>query len=268
MRWYPMLALLVACKAVEPVPEDIDGLLHLFWTSFDAADDARVGEALVAAAAAVDEEALLKAYEEGTPTRLTVEEQALVPLEHSPLPDPALARGLSVTTRYTCDMGVLAEILVFEDQNAIYDTYDAYSREFDAPTDGFVAGEDARAGWNGDITSTIPLGVGTYSYPFRTELRWVPLPEEHPSAGEAIIARTFMRDAAVWDREARSFPQDYQIEIYWPVDGDVVHLYGFWREMDMGSVGTMEDNGPAQITVGQVNVWDKKTEKACADGGP
>ncbi|HMV68604.1 MAG TPA: hypothetical protein PKA64_17265, partial [Myxococcota bacterium] len=241
----------------------------LFWDDFDAGDDARVGEALVAAAAAIDEDALLQDHAEGTPTRLSIEEQALVPLDHAVTPDPAKARGLSVTTRYTCAMDQLAAILVFPDQNAIYDSYDAYSRTFDAPTDRFLAGDEARAGWVGEITATIPLGVGTYSYPFRTELRRLPLPEDHPSSGEAIVARTFMTDAAVWEKDGRSFPQDYQIEVYWPVGADIVHLYGFWREMDFGaSVGTMEDDLPARITVQQVIVWDDKTEKACADGLP
>lgn len=269
MRWYPMVLGVVACKEVEPLPEDVDGLLHLFWQSYDAGEDDLVGQALVNAATAIDEDALLEKHEEGTPTRLTVEEQALVPLRHEVLPDPADARGLSATIRYTCAMDMLAEILVFPDQNAIYDSYDAYERRFDAPTDGFVDGSEAGAGWEGTITTTIPLGVGTYTYDFRTELRRLELPEDHPSDGFAIVARTFMLNEAVWEKEDRSFRQDYQIEMYWPVGDDVVHLYGFWREMDFGdAVGTMEDNLPAQITMQQVVVWDDKTEKACADGLP
>lgn len=257
----------VACRPVEPAPRDQDALVHRFWAGFAVDDDASMQEALRALEEVTDEVAVQDEHTEGESTRLSAEEQALVPLEGEPRPDPAAARGLTVTYGYTCDMADLADVLVFADQNAVYDVYDDYARHFDEDTAPFIAGTDPSTGWNGDIAATIPL-FGSYDYEFRTELRRVPLPDDFPEAGDAILARTFMVSPAAWSKENGGFPQDYQIEIYYPSAGAVVHFTGIWREMNVSPELTMEGDIVIRTTVSQMIKWDDTTEKVCAEGLP
>jgi hypothetical protein len=150
-----------ACRPVEPAPRDQDALVHRFWAGFEVDDDAAMQEALRALEEVTDEVAVQDEHTEGESTRMSAEEQALVPLEGDPRPDPAAARGLTVTYGYTCDMADLADVLVFADQNAVYDVYDDYARRFDEDTAPFVAGTDPFTGW----TALVALMIAG-RYPF------------------------------------------------------------------------------------------------------
>ena len=268
-----------ACQAPDPAPRDLDALVHRFWLGFEEDEDADMQEALRAFEEITDEAALLESHQEAEPTRLTEAETALSRITTEPRPDPAAARGLIVTTRYACARPKLEEILVFPDQNALYEVYDAYERRFDTDRAPFLNEDVARIGWDGTITTSIPLS-GTYTYDFRTELRRVPMPADFGEAGDAvapagesaILARTYMTEAAVWSREGPSFPQDYQIEVYIPLVGedgvDIVHLASVWRELNTDALGDMEDDIVVRTTVGQMKLWDTKTEKWCAEPLP
>lgn len=258
-------AIASACKPLEPAPRDLDALYHRFWTQFDDGTDEDLQEDVRALLDVIDEASIVDEPGRFEPSRLSVEEQAEVDLATAPPPDPALARGVATTTRYRCAMDTLTELLVFPDQNSIYGKYDAYERRFDGDTAPFVAGDVATTGWEGTITASIPL-VGTYTYDFRPELRRVPGPEELD--GDVIIARTNLIAPAVWTTEKPSFTQDYQIEVYYPFEGDVLHVYGTWRAMDLAALGDMESDTVVGVTVQQMYGWDDITEETCASGLP
>jgi len=50
-------------------------------------------------------------------------------------------------------------------------------------------------------------------------------------AGDALLQNTWMTGPADFGSgSAKSWPQDWQIEVYWPTgDGKVGHAYGIWR---------------------------------------
>ena len=93
-------------------------------------------------------------------------------------------------------------------------------------------------------------------------------PVDFPEAGDAILARTFMVAPAAWSKENGGFPQDYQIEVYYPSQGAVVHFTGIWREMNVSPELTMEGDIVIRTTVSQMIKWDDTTEKVCAEGLP
>ena len=63
----------IACKKIEPAPEDLDGLAHYFWDKFDEGLDEEIALAVINLEAAIDSEG-----EEGTTSRLTDESVALI----------------------------------------------------------------------------------------------------------------------------------------------------------------------------------------------
>ena len=257
-----------ACKPVEPIALDLDAAVRQGWVDYGTEVDwAPVFEALQGG---VDLAAVADKHVEAELTRLTPEEQAvaaLVPAD-GVLPDPSRARGLLYVGRFPCDEAALVDILTYPDQNAIYDVYDAYSRAFRGERDPFRTGDVDLLEWDGHIETSIPL-VGSYVYDFVSGVERVVVPETHASAGQnAYLARTFMISPAVWNGPNKAMPQDYQMEFYVPTpDGDYLHVYGFWREMDLGALGTMDTEGVARITLDQIMAWDRKTAAACEDGG-
>jgi hypothetical protein len=255
------------CREVEEVPLDLDDAVHRVWVDPFTEDLDPIFEALDRE---IDEASLKDAPLEGEIRRLTSEE--LSGLEVASRvggpPDPGRARGLLFLNRFPCAPEVFETLLTHADQNAIYEAYDAYSRSFEGDRDAWRAAASDRLDWTGEITASIPL-VGSYTYAFRTELRRFTVPETYPTAGEsAWVTRNEMPEPAVWDRDERAMPQDYQLEIFVPFEDDLLHVYAFWREMDLGPVGTTESEAVARITFDQLAKWDRTTARVCEEGPP
>lgn len=263
-----LLVSLLACKPVEETPPDLDALLHAMWQGWDAADDATLAQVAVDLEAVIDEAALAEQAERGNPTRLSQAEINLVPLTHDP--DPAAARGIHLLNRFPCaDLDLLEAILTYDDQDALYGDYDSYSRAFDADRDAFLDGDADRLTWVADAAAS-NIATGGYTEVLHGGLRRVPLPDGHPFAeARALYARTFIPEAAITERENVSFEQDYQIEAYLPwAGGDVVHVYAIWRQISMGTLGDMESDVVANITLNNMEGWDRKTAELCEEGLP
>lgn len=274
MRVSVVVLLVVApgCKKVTEAPEDVDGLLHGLWGRYDDPEDpdgAGLASLFVAASEVIDLDALSTAWVDGAQTPLTDAEQALVALGPSDTPRPiADAVPLYTLSRYACDLLHQEQIQIYHDQNELFDVYDDYRRDYVTDIDAYDAGDDVSASWTGEIVATIPT-LPTYTYTFHTDLRRLVLPDDHPSAGApALVSRTYMVAPATWDAEGPRFEQDYQIEAWFPHDGDVVHVYGVWRQMELGWMGDMTDTVVARTTINQMNKWDKRVVELCEEGEP
>jgi hypothetical protein len=269
MRALPLALTLTACQPPEEAPPDLDALLRAFWAGYGEPDDEALSTAVDDLFAITDLDALLDGPAQGSQSRLTAADQALVPLGPPPddagawsLPDIARARPLYVVTRFSCGLDRLQSVLADPDQDAIYDSYDAYSREFTSSDADYLQGASDTLTW--EVTATASnIATGAYTELLLGGLRRVRRP-----SGDAILARTHIPYPAATERENVSFVQDYQIEAYVsvdPTDTEILHVYGIWREMDLGGLGDMESNGVAQITLDNMASWDDKTEAACAD---
>lgn len=266
------LLLVAGCK-LEAAPETLDELFHRVWGAFPV-DSGQDFDLLVGSVPdVVDVDALVEKHLEGQQTRLTAEQIAelrFLDADGGPAdpPDPSTATPMYVVDRFPCTGEALEEILAYPDQNALYNTYDAYERRYDEPREGFLDGDTDFLGWEGSIE--VKEIIGHYFYDFRTELRRIPLNAETGVPGDTVwMTRNHMLTPARWETNNRSFPQDYQVELWVPVaGGDFVHLYPVWREMDLGDLGNLEEPIPASINIGQTLKWDRRTAELCAEGVP
>lgn len=236
---------LLAC-APDPAPEDLDGLVHLFWAEFDSAD----GERLAEAAANLPVEP-----SDGEITRLVadeIEHVATDPVETAEV-DVSKARGWYVSTRYECTLDALEPILYELDQASQYPDagYDSYTREYTTPLDDFTSGASETLSWDVVIEGAY-LNTG-YTEHLLGGLR---------RSGDVLMARTWIPEPVVFEEGSDwSWPQDYQIEV-WIEDGsELVHLYGIWRELDVGI--TTENDGLVNTTMDGMRDWDDATAELC-----
>ena len=126
----------IAC-APEPAPEEVDGLLHLFWTEYEDAENERIAEAAAN---------LPREPQDGETTRLTEAE-----IDHVEIGDvdPAEARGWFIIYRYECTLEALEPILYSRHQDEQYPEadYDDYSREYTSSLDDYTSGASETLSW-------------------------------------------------------------------------------------------------------------------------
>jgi hypothetical protein len=273
--WMVVGLVAAGCRPVKEAPEDLAELMDRAWFAYHAEDEAEIDVLIEAVDTLIDVESLLDGYQDGRQNLFTAEHQALVPLRAPDdddgtweLPSPAAATPLFFINRYTCDFGQLEEILVSADQEELYGSYDTYERSYEAEPEPFLAGEVDQLQWSGELTASV-FPVGDYTYDFVTGIRRHEIGGEHPSAGQdAALVRTYIPVPVVWRTENRNYPQDYQIELYVPYEGDIVHVYAIWRQMELGSLGDMSGDTVARTTLVTFRQWDEKTEKLCDEGRP
>lgn len=241
-----LLLLLSGCRKVEPAPADLDGLLRWLWTHHEDAD---LAEAIANLEAAVGE---VEEARDGELTRLLPEEIPRTDV------DPAAARGLYLVNAFPCEVGQLEAILVHLAQDELYEgVYDAYERGYTTDAAPFEAGEADRLGW--DVTLEATLLGSSYTERLTGGVR---------RAGGALVQHTWMTEPADFGDANKEWPQDWQIEVYYPSGADVVHVYGFWREMALGSGLDTEDDTVARVMLNNLVDWDEGTATLCAERRP
>ncbi len=271
-RKLSMLFLQTAACKVEAAPANTDELFHRLWAAFPVEAGINVDPLVASVPDVIDVDALIDDHEQGGQTPLSPDEIAGLPFtdadgQPTDAPDPSLATPLYVIDRFGCAADRLEEILTFPDQNAIYETYDSYERRFHEDRQAFLDGDIDVLTWDGTIAvTTFPLN---YEYDFRTELRRIPVGEEAGVPGNVVwMTRNFLPTPADWHGSDGYFKQDYQLELFLPVEGgDIVHLYPVWREL-MALGQTLDNDAAAGINFGQTISFDKKTADTCVNGLP
>lgn len=223
----------------------------------------------------LDPEALATGHRTGGQRPFTSAHQEVVELFPPPdddgswsRPDPAAATPAFLVNRYRCDLDHLARILVHLDQDALYDSYDAYARRYTTDFGAWERRERDDLAWEVDLTAS-GFGLGSYDERLLGGVRRLPIPDDVDGdfpVRELLLARTWIPYPA---RGAQiDFRQDYQLEVYVPWgDGDILHLYGLWRELTT-DFGSFSDGLVQTITLNNLAGWDDTTERLCADGVP
>ncbi len=235
------LTLLLAC-APDPAPDDVDGLLHWSWTQFELASD----EQWVEAATKLPTDG-----QEGEQSRLVEDEVAHIAWGAES--DTELARGMYIANTFSCDLSRLEEILIARDQSVQYeDVYERYDREYTSDLEDFQSGVSSSVAWDVELEGEY---VGTaYTERLHGGVRRVE---------GALIARTWISEPVAFEEGSDWWwPTDVQIEVFAQQDTEIVHLYGIWRELDIGSLST-EDDGLVNLTRGGMRDWDDRTEELC-----
>ena len=251
----------VGCKAVEPAPEDLDGLFHWFWTNYEDASDTDWLDGINNAHAAMGMAALEEVADGGL-SEFTREEMDLVDMREDA--DPAELAGLYLLNVLPCTVEQVEEIITDLDQMSMYDeAYESYEREYTSDAEAYFAREEPTLSFSSDIGSG--FGGATYTETVEGLVRWVAADDDH-NHGPALLARYHMPEEAVWDTDGWFFTQDYQVEIYYERSpGELAHLYGLWRNMGYLE-GSTQDEGIARQVLNGLADWDDRTAEICVGG--
>lgn len=260
----PLLATL-GCKKVDPAPRELDALLHWFWTEYSEGTDEELAEGIANLYDAVDA-ANFEELSDGSVSKLTKDEAALVGVTDR---NPADASGVYLVNSYACTLGKLQPILLHKAQDELYDgIYDRYERDYTSSRADFEDRVTTTMGWEVEYDASL-LGA-SYTANIVGGLRFLPaLDDELSPHGPAMLARTHMPQPAEFESDNKSQDQDYQIEIWVKrKSGELLHVYGLWRQADFGSGFTSDDEGVQRILLNNLAAWDDDTEVLCAEGRP
>lgn len=274
-----ILALLgvAACHSTKPAPEDLDGLAHWYWQHFDGVSpvDQTEGTDADAIAAQVNLDAALAIAlgsieagktSSGSVTDLSDTEQAIVVVD--PPRDVALAAGIYIADVVGCSLDQIERITIDLDQDELYPgSYDSYERTYTSDVDAYLARDTPYLTWESNIDATV-LGasyhedvVGGARYVFDDG-------SVEGGRGDIFISRVTLTAPAEYEEgSGKSFDQDYQLDIYYPLsDSEVVHFYPLWRQYDYGT-GLDQDSSAAQgVMMGGLFDYDDDNAALCADG--
>ncbi len=246
---------LVSCKGVDPAPEDIDGLLHWLWASFDAAPDEEIVDGLANVITAVGP---LEDVADGSVSSLDDAEAAIVGRTGVATD---LAVGVFLQGPIACQLEAFEDVVEFKEQDELYDVYNSYERTYESNLAQWQNGKETTLDWAVEFSATV-LSI-SYDAHLRGGLRRI----SEESGGPALLARTWMHEPADFNGN-QTWTQDYQIEIFWPQPGgDLGHLYGLWRDVDYGTL-SMQDEDLQRLMLNGLADWDKDTTKLCEENRP
>jgi hypothetical protein len=253
-----LLAILGACKKVEPIPPDLDALVHDLWRGYDSATDGDVAANVEALEGLVDG-ADLEEVSDGSISVLTTDDMSELQVSG----DPQDAMGVYMVGPIDCSLEHLETIVTYREQDALYEgIYDTYAREMTADEDDYHARVIPVLTWTTDYAASV-LGA-SYSATSYGSLRYV----ADTPFGPALLARGYFQDPARFDSDSKSWDQDYQLEVYYELGGHIVHVYAVWRQADFGTGFTSDDEGVQRILLNNLASWDQDTNDLCAEGRP
>ncbi len=254
--------LLSACK-VEPAPEDLDGLAHWFWQHLDDEDSAALQEGAVNLYAALDG-ASFEGPLYGTISTLSIEELGLV--GHGDESN-AEVYGVILANDMDCSTAGLEYQIYSPDQAEMHpSTYVSYDRVYTTDRDAYEARENDWLEWQ---SRYVVEGLGAnYSATINGGLRYVADLDDHEYGGPVLVARGVLDEPAPFgDSDTRGIFQDYQLEIYFPMDTDrTMHVYAVWREMVYLSSATFGDGNVQDFTLEGLYAWDEDAMDYCGVG--
>lgn len=255
-----MFWLLLACQPPEAAPRDLDTLIHDLWAHYTADDRVAGAEALRADAVdlrgLIDEAALPL---DGTFSDLSEEEATAA---GAPGLDPAPAVGLFIAGFVGCTPDQMERILSATNQDELYPgSYTAYERDYTTDLDAYEARTSDQLRWTANYSVKIPL-TGDYTAEILGGVTFV----SDGADGPYLYSTTVMPAPALTDPDTIVFDIDLQMELYYPHDGGVVHVFGMWRNIDLPSgFGTDSDIG-VTLMVDGMHGWDDDTTAICAEG--
>ncbi len=249
-----LLLLLTACVDPHetPAPPTLDEFLHQTWVAYAADDLATLGSLTALEAPTLD---AAEFPMQGTYTDLTADEAALVALEWDA--DPAAATGFFLVDTLDCSADELMDALTNPEQGEVYPgNYTSYQRDFTTDFDAFIAGDTDILTW--DTTYGVDIVVGAYDTfvhggAFRLDVD-----------GEVGFAtRTWAPNPATTESPDLALDQDYQIEVYFPNDEGMVHVYGMWRQFQLDEATTQDNPDLGNVILSGMKGYFDDTSVYC-----
>ena len=256
-----MLWIILACKSVDPAPEDIDGLSHYFWQNYDA-DASTLEEGLRNAFSALSASDLSDPLR-GTITPLSREELDLVEKTEE---DPAALSGVYFANVIHCPIETVEKGLYALDQDERHaGAYEEYNRQYTSSLELYESRQNDRLSWHteykiNDLGQKLTVNING-------EIRHLgELASEAPPSGQAFLARAVLEDENAYfeGSESRGMFQDYQLEVYFQRSPtETVHFFTIWREMVYTSAIDFSSETMQGFVLDGMLDWDADAEAEC-----
>lgn len=253
------IASLAACDPAERVeaPAGVRDLARWFFANHRTASAEEVDAALTNLIPSLEAETADGNPKFGSLDALTEDDIAFTGLDV----DPSPAAGFFLMNRLDCDIDTLEEIVTAENQNELYDgVYDSYTRSYSGSRDDYLDGATDSLPWTIDYSAT-PIAE---TYTANADAGMWRIEGGESGAGKVLMQSAFLTAPADFGgAENHAYEQDYQVELYFSVDGEsVLHFYPLWRYMQIGAF-SVEDDFFVELLLNGLIDWDENTEALC-----
>jgi hypothetical protein len=248
--------LLIGCLSPDaaPAPPTLDEFLHAAWTDYASVDLAAIAELTTTFSPTLEPADFPL---QGDYSDLTDGEFALVDVEWDA--DPADASGFYLVDTLDCSSDELVVALTNPHQDEVFpDNYTAYQRDFTGDLDAFLAGDTDVLTWDTTYSVDIPIAGAYTTFVHGGALR-LDLDGE-----EGYATRTWAPNPADSVEESTRLDQDYQIEVYFPGDGGMIHAYGMWRQFQLNPETTQDSDIIRALILDGMKVYFDDTSTFCA----
>lgn len=242
MRLLALLLLSTACaKTREAAPEDLDGLLHHLYRSFE--DEQAVVDGLANLGPWLETTGRSEEAREGWQVApLTTEDVWDV---QGPEADLSAARGVAVAAVSVHPIAPHAAITVLEDQD--YTDPSSYARYLRTVVDGdagrFATGEGLIRTENDIDKSKVGVSIPYWLY---KDFRWVELEDGR----RAFLARSWISEGSCSESGDNCLHQSYSVDLWYAQDdADTVRLTCSWNEITSVVDGLLSEDQMVAVAV-------------------
>jgi len=255
------LLAMLACKKVDPAPEDIDGLSHYFWQHYDNDDDSVIATGILNAFAAIDPNSLEEPLK-GSISNLTTEELSLVGKEAE---NPDEMNGIFFANIIRCPIQVVEKGVYATNQDERHEgDYSEYLREYTSDLEAYENRDTNRLSWTTNYTvETIGQRL---SVEINGAIRYVAeIDEELTPYGPIVLSRGVLEDDAYFEgSDSRGMFQDYQLEVYFPIsENETIHYFTIWRDIVYTSTIDFSSQAMQDLVLDGLIDWDLDAEAEC-----
>jgi hypothetical protein len=252
---------MLACKAIEPAPTELDDLAHYFWRDFDAEGEL-LAPGLVNLHSAIGGDDLEDKLD-GSISDLSADQLELVGMGDL---SPSRPAGIFIANVVNCSLEELEEHSYALNQGELHDgTYESYDRSYTSDFGAYTSGQVDSLEWESTY-AVKGLGV-EYAATIDGRMRYLPaIDAESSPYGDAVFVRGVLAEPAYIegsDKE-RGLMQDYQMEVYYErAPRETVHFYVIWRDMIYTSSIDFDSESAQRLVIDGLYDWDEEAEEWC-----
>ena len=254
--------ILLACKGVEPAPEDLDALGLYFWRHFSDEDPSPLQRGISSLHTTLDIDNL-ETLLDGSIGSLEQSDLDALDRSHQ---DASLLSGVFFINKINCSIsGIEPNVYALEQDVLHPETYDSYTRSYTSDLESYRSRETDFLSWE---TTYDISGFGyDYTADLASSLRYVPQHTDDDFA-DMLISRTVLKAPAYFDEGSteRGLFQDFQMDIYYQLpSGESLHFYVIWREMILFGELSFASESAQRLVLDGLSDWDDDMEENCLD---
>ena len=253
---------LIACRNVEPAPENIEDLSHYFWQHYDNEDEAVLAEGITSAFSAIDPNNLEEPMR-GSITDLSLEELELVGKEGEE--NYENMAGIFFANIINCPIDVVERGVYALNQGDRHEgDYTDYDRVYTSDLAEYESRESDSLYWTTNYS--IEQITKKMSVEINGEIRYFPeVNDQQTPHGSFFLSRGVMGPDAYFDgSDEHGMFQDYQLEVYFQLsETQTVHYFTIWRDVLYTDSMDFSTEGLQNLVLDGMIDWDLDAESEC-----